>query len=49
MAKLQREQALVEKRLRKQERKNDRRQAAAEESATTEQPLDPVEEERATG
>jgi hypothetical protein len=44
MAKLQREQAVREKRARKQERKDEKKQAAAEQTALAEQPLEPVGE-----
>jgi hypothetical protein len=39
MAKLQREQAVREKRARKQERKDEKRQAAAEQAALAAQPI----------
>jgi hypothetical protein len=47
MAKLQREQAVREKRARKQERRDEKRQAAAQQAALTEQPLSPLEGELA--
>ena len=40
MAKLQREQAVREKRARKQERKDEKRQAAADQAALAAQPLE---------
>jgi hypothetical protein len=45
MAKLQREQAVREKRARKQERKDEKKQAAAEQATLADQPIEPGDEE----
>jgi hypothetical protein len=45
MAKLQREQAVREKRARKQERKDEKKQAAAEQAYLLANPPEPVDEE----
>jgi hypothetical protein len=45
MAKLQREQAVREKRARKQERKDEKKQAAADEAYLLANPPEPVDEE----
>jgi hypothetical protein len=45
MAKLQREQAVREKRARKQERKDEKKQAAAQEAYLLANPPEPVDEE----
>ena len=48
MAKLQREQAVREKRARKQERKDEKKQAAAQEAYLLANPPEPVDEELVT-
>jgi hypothetical protein len=45
MAKLQREQSVREKRARKQERKDEKKQAAAQEAYLLANPPEPVDEE----
>jgi hypothetical protein len=45
MAKLQREQSVREKRARKQERKDEKKQAAADEAYLLANPPEPVDEE----
>ena len=45
MAKLQREQSVREKRARKQERKDEKKQAAADEAYLLSNPPEPVDEE----
>jgi hypothetical protein len=45
MAKLQREQSVREKRARKQERKDEKKQAAAEQAYLAANPPEPVDEE----
>jgi hypothetical protein len=47
MAKLQREQSVREKRARKQERKDEKKQAAAQEAYLLANPPEPVDEELA--
>jgi hypothetical protein len=49
MAKLQREQAVRDKRARKQLRKDEKRAAAAEQAALAEQPVEPADEEPTVG
>jgi hypothetical protein len=48
MAKLQREQSVREKRARKQERKDEKKQAAAQEAYLLANPPEPVDEELVT-
>jgi hypothetical protein len=45
MAKLQREQSVREKRARKQERKDEKKQAAAEQAYLAANPPEPIDEE----